>query len=81
MLPTHHPSTSSTSAFDRGGSDGEALLRKSINPAFDGEQLVDATHGLDRDRCLLQLGQLEQLAPSMRPARCLDDRLRFAPAT
>jgi hypothetical protein len=35
------------------------------DPALDGEELVDAPHGLDRDRRLLQLGQFEELAPAV----------------
>ena len=55
--------------------------RLAVDVALDVEQLVDAAHGLERDRRLGQFRQVEEFAPSMRPARGLDDRPRFAVAS
>lgn len=56
------------------GADGSALVRRQAGDvALDGEQGVDAGHRLDGDGRLLQLRQLIEFAPAMRPARRLDD--------
>jgi len=54
---------------------GGALLRlQAMDLALDREQGVDALDRRDRNRRLLQPCELEELAPSMRPAADLDDR-------
>src|SRR5205085_1658962 len=54
---------------------GEALLRRqAVDLALDGEQGVDALHRFERDRRLADAGEVEKLAPRMRPACRLDDR-------
>ena len=51
-----------------------------IFPAFLLEDGVDAAHRLDRERRfgLTLFGEDEELAPPMRPARCLGDRGKLA---
>ena len=51
---------------------------KTIGGALDGEDRIDPRHGLDGDRSLLQIGQLEELATGMRPAGRLADWARLA---
>src|SRR5690606_13045427 len=59
------------------GADCEAPLGSdAVDLALEREQCVDALHRLDRDRRLLDRGELVELAPRMRPARRLDDRAR-----
>ena len=52
--------------------------RLAVDPAFDGEDLVDAPNRLDRQRRLAQIGLLEEVAPAVAPASRLGDRARFA---
>ena len=54
--------------------------RHAVDLALDGEDRVDPPDRLDRQRRLAQIGQLEELAPAMAPARRLGDRPRLAPA-
>ena len=58
---------------------GFALVgRQTVDLALDRKQGVDLRDRLDRDRCLLQPCNLEELAPCMRPAADLGDRTRLA---
>jgi hypothetical protein len=52
--------------------------RGAVDLALDGEQRIDMLHRLDRDRCLVQSCQVEELAPRVRPARRLHDGTRLA---
>ena len=54
--------------------------REAVNRALDREELVDAADRRDRKWRLAQIGQLEELASAMAPARRLGDRPGFAPA-
>ena len=54
--------------------------RHAVDFALNGEELIDPTDGLDCQRRLAQIGQLEELAPAMAPACRLGDRPRPAPA-
>ncbi len=58
-------------AFVAGG--GAPLGRQAVDVALEFEQRVDALHRGGRHRRLLEVGQFEELAPGMRPARRLDD--------
>ena len=51
--------------------------QETVDRAIDGEQRIDAAGHLDRQR-RLQIGQLEEVAPAMAPARRLGDWARFA---
>jgi hypothetical protein len=53
-----------------------ALGRRTIDLAFDREALVNAVHRLGRQRRSPQIGQLEELAPVVAPARGFDDTAR-----
>ncbi len=65
----------STKGSDVGLAPGAPRVgRMTIDPALEFEDHVDPVHGLDRERCLGGLGQLEELAPPVRPTRCLGDR-------
>ena len=56
----------------------KTLIRgEPVDLALDDEQLVDAVHGLNDERCLPQLGQLIELPASVRPASGLDDGTRL----
>ena len=55
------------------------VWRFAVDLTLYGEELVDASHGLDRNRRILQLGQLEELAPTVRPAGAFDDLAVLAP--
>ena len=46
--------------------------------ALDGEQLVDAAHRFDGERCLLQLRQFKELPAAVGPADRFADRARLA---
>lgn len=60
----------------------QALLRcQTVDLALDGEQRIDARHGLHGDRRLVEPGEVEELAPRMCPARRLDDRASLASRT
>ena len=48
--------------------------RLAVDFALDGEQLVDTAHDLDGDRRLGELGEVEEVAPPVRPACGFDDR-------
>src|SRR5215207_5468154 len=52
--------------------------RQAIDLSLDSEDLVDAADRFDRQRCLSEIGHLEEMAPAMTPARRLGDRPRFA---
>jgi len=54
--------------------------RSAVDLALDGEDCVDTPDRLDRQRRLAQIGHLEEVAPSMAPARRLGNRPRLAPA-
>jgi len=54
------------------------LRRLTVDAALDGEQLVDAAHDLGGDRRLGQFRQVEEVAPSVRPARGFEDRRGLA---
>jgi hypothetical protein len=54
------------------------LGRLAVDFALDGEQLIDAAHDLDGDRRLGELGEVEEVAPPMGPARGFDDRRGLA---
>jgi hypothetical protein len=51
--------------------------REAVDVALDVEDRIDPTHRFDRERRLGKIGEDEQLAPFMRPARGLGDRPRF----
>src|SRR5262249_53903074 len=56
-----------------------ALLgREAVDLALDGEQAIDALDRPGRDRRLIEARQIEELAPSVRPAGGLDDGAGFA---
>ena len=49
--------------------DSQALAgRGAVDRALDREDRVDAVNRFDRQRCLPQIGELEELAPPMAPA-------------
>jgi hypothetical protein len=50
------------------------LRRQAIDLALDGKQGIDAFDRFARDRRLAEAGQIEELAPRMRPAPDFDDR-------
>jgi hypothetical protein len=52
--------------------------RQAVDPALDGEDLVDAADRLDRERRFPEIGLLEEVAPAVAPARRLGDRSRLA---
>jgi hypothetical protein len=52
--------------------------RAAIDLALDGEDRIDAPDRLARQRRHAQIGQLEELAPPMAPARRLGDRSGLA---
>ena len=52
--------------------------REAVDRALDREELVEAPDRRDRQWCLAQIGQLEELAPAMAPTRRLGDRPGFA---
>jgi len=52
--------------------------RAAVDFALDGEDRIDAADRLARQRRLAQIGQFEEVAPSMAPARGLGNRARFA---
>lgn len=54
------------------------IWRFSIDGALDFEQLVDTTHGFDRDRCLGGLRQFEELAARVSPTGRLVNRPRLS---
>jgi hypothetical protein len=57
--------------------DGAPTLgRRTIDLAFDRQALVNAVHRLGRQRRSPQIGQLEELAPVVAPARGFDDTAR-----
>jgi hypothetical protein len=49
------------------------LLRDAIDLALDREQGINALNRFDGNRRLVEPGDLEEVAPRMCPARCLDD--------
>jgi len=49
------------------------LLRDAIDLALDREQGINALNRFDGDRRLVEPRELEEVAPRMCPARCLDD--------
>ena len=54
------------------------LGRFAVDCALDGEQFVDAAHGLDGDRRLGELRQVEEVAPPVCPARGFHHRRGLA---
>ena len=50
-----------------------------VDLALDGEDLVDTAKHLDRQWHLPQIGQHEELAPAVRPARGFGDWPRTSP--
>jgi hypothetical protein len=50
------------------------FCRQPIDRALDAKDRIDAAHRFDRQRRLRDIGQDEQLAPPVCPARRLDDR-------
>jgi hypothetical protein len=54
--------------------------RHAVDLALDGEEFIDPTDGFDGQRRPPEIGQLEELAPPMAPARRLGDRPGLAPA-
>src|SRR6266851_7176181 len=54
--------------------------RTTVDLALDGEDRVDAAHRLQRDGRFAGVGDDEELAPAVSPARRLGDRPGFAPA-
>jgi len=59
---------------------GQALLgRQSVDGALGIKDRVDAPHRLDGKRGMRDLGQLEQLAPAVRPTPGVGDRARLSP--
>src|SRR5512143_1657017 len=57
-----------------------ATRSAAVDLALDGEDCIDTLDRLNRQRRLAQIGQLEEVAPSVAPARRLGDRPRLAPA-
>src|SRR5690348_9633379 len=58
---------------------GQALLgRAAIEVALDGEDRINAAHGLERERRLRHIGQNKEFASPMRPTRGLSDRTGLA---
>ena len=52
--------------------------RLAVDPALDGEDLVDAPDRFNRQRRFAQIGLLEEVAPAMAPTGRLGDRAGFA---
>ena len=54
--------------------------RQTIDRALGIEDGVDPPHGLDRERRLAEFGQLEEVAPAMRPASASVNGPGFRPS-
>jgi hypothetical protein len=60
--------------------DGRTLRRRQpVDRTLDIEDRVNSPHRLDRKWCFSDVGELEQLAPTMRPTCRFDDRTRLTP--